>query len=61
MASNALLSQKDVSFCDVHRLNASERESMERATVEMHAAFEALLAGKSPKFSFRKRLALQET
>ena len=55
MASNALQNQKDSSFCDVHRLSNSEKESMERASHEIHATFEALHADREPLFKFRER------
>ena len=55
MASNALQNQKDASFCDVHRLSASERESMERATAEINAEFAAIYEKATPKFDFQSR------
>lgn len=40
-------------FCDVHRLSASERESMERATAEINAEFAAIYEKATPKFDFQ--------
>jgi hypothetical protein len=57
MSLPASQNTKDDFYCVARDLTLSERESMERATLELHAEFDAILATREPRRERKKREA----
>lgn len=51
----ALPKQREGSFCDARPMTSSEKDSMERATRELHDQFADLLEAQPPRVSFKGR------